>query len=808
MSDYMKDAYKKVYKHATWEQEAQQYERNLSVMLFHNPYAKQAAQKALGRVSQVLTAYFGTNGTAGGKQEEQLDGAEELSSGIALLANEGGDASTATQALMLDEQSNAAESTQEDEQQDGHIAINHTLVQAFLKNDSSSAGQIGLSEDEQVNLDNVDAVVNRDGNLREKMTMLFNATLFNAGTKAEDTKNSITLKRMFNEISPEQIANNEALGQLDMRSIKSLRNKDVFSIGNLIQKVGNIGLRKKLRAASAFSSRERKAKKDQIGLGYQYYKDLGIKLSSRERAFATRKVDGVRQLDWKEGQAYNTMKDTSWVNKKKQKGFQMIAGPSGTAMRMLSAYRMLGAAPDELLAFRLALIGWMGSSKDHSLYEILYGSHLIGVKGKEKLGEAAQMYMTIDPLTTQQLREHAAEGNEFPHERVFKTMLDEVARARGELSGTNDYLPLTRRLDTDDAAQAQAINIYTTAAYQVMNRSLSHGNRFGWWLARRHTKDGQSGEGMYTDSTASELQNEALSRQIRRSIRVAAAMGQDTMREYSQTNAYRGQTFRGLGILRGSRRFHEGNTFTLSALTSTSKSENVAYGFYDKVNKFKRAVLVTYALQGKSGLDISEMSAFQNEQEVLLPKDTTFQVTKGLYQDSEGIYRAEVTEVAGPANFSNQVQKNQEIEDSFHEMQQQPQQPYVIPNAPAAISLTDAELNEEEESGPVDTMDNQPAAEITPEQHDALVQKLKAIHEDGFANPANILLADPTLHISSDILFEDTDSFVDTLAGYISQSQMDNLMSALEADNDMSLANILNSILRMHGSAIMMSLSM
>ena len=125
-------------------------------------------------------------------------------------------------------------------------------------------------------------------------------------------------------------------------------------------------------------------------------------------------------------------------------------------MGMMAAYKMLGATPEKLLAFRLALIGWMGSSQDNSLYEILYGSHLVGVKGKEDLSEAARMYMAVDPLTVEQLRREAAIDNEFPHERVFNKMLKRIAARRAGKQDKaapefNDYL--TSRAVSNGSAQ-------------------------------------------------------------------------------------------------------------------------------------------------------------------------------------------------------------------------------------------------------------------------------------------------------------------------------------------------------------------
>lgn len=379
---------------------------------------------------------------------------------------------------------------------------------------------------------------------------------------------------------------------------------------------------------------------------------------------------------------------------RRQQGFRLIAGPSGTTMRTMAAYKMLGATPEELLAFRLALIGWMGSSQDHSLYEILYGSHLVGVKGKEDLSEAARMYMTVDPLTVEQLRREAAIDNEFPHERVFNKMLKRIAARRAGKQDKaapefNDYL--TSRAVSNGSAQDRDINIYTTSAYQVINPSQQYGEGLGWWIARKKTKDNSSNtkEEMYYGGNEDELQDKALSGRISSSIRVAAAMGQDTLRERGRSSGYTGNTYRGMGILYGSQKFREGNTFTESTLTGIFKDKGVARGFYEGVSRFKRRVLVTYHMNGMSAVDIQRISAVSREAEVLVPKDARFRVTKGLYRDGAGITRAEVEEVGAPSGFSGQVMKKPALAAAFQvQHAQQANEPVLLPAAPEPMQQT------------------------------------------------------------------------------------------------------------------------
>ena len=101
-------------------------------------------------------------------------------------------------------------------------------------------------------------------------------------------------------------------------------------------------------------------------------------------------------------------------------GKRLVAGTSGTAMRLLSKYRKLNGNKTDLLNFRLALIACMLPEKNHSLYEILQASHEVGVKGYENLSTADTMDKTIDPLGEKRVKEEVCKGKGFPFERTLK----------------------------------------------------------------------------------------------------------------------------------------------------------------------------------------------------------------------------------------------------------------------------------------------------------------------------------------------------------------------------------------------------
>lgn len=431
---FTKEAYEIVYKDPRWKVEAAKYEENLAVKLFHMSYTKAAVKTALGKISRILTTYYGD----GGKQlpaKEQLEDAAALND----LAGQAGGA-------------------------DQQIQINKTLVEALMqeKRDNTGAGQIRkvLYGDERgdgkrtsrnqadlKNMQSLDEVINGDGNLREQMTLLYNGMFINGGKTREQIRNGVSFKGVLQGAKNiNDQGRRDALG-LDFDLLEGLdhfqKGKDVFDTYSLARDLekreeerngkGNRltrwwrGVKRAWDAALLNTfRRSSKKKEEQQGLGMEHYDRLGIAPSERERFFAmTHDKDGQEQIAWKEGTAYYTPdKETT------AEGMLQTAGSSGTTLRMLGAYKLMGASQKELLDFRLALIAWMVSCHDHSLYEILKGSHNAGVRGTESLEEAAVMYTNIDPLDTETLRENFAENKQFPHEVIYKMQLNDLTEAR------------------------------------------------------------------------------------------------------------------------------------------------------------------------------------------------------------------------------------------------------------------------------------------------------------------------------------------------------------------------------------------
>ncbi len=769
---YVKDAYATVYKHNSWDKEARDYETSLGVMLYKSPYVISAAQTALVKLSKVLTAYYGDKpgGRTGESYEDRLveatvlgDIASQISGQEAPTLDEhkeikepeeqGGEQPEKQDGEQPDDQ---VEETPETEEAPGEIPVTDTLMSSFLRNDPGSAGQIGtVNEGDELSrshhMTDTYAVLNGDGNLREKMTMIFNSALMNGGMTDEQTSQSVSLKRVLRDVTREETEQNEGLSGLNMDAIEKVRKKgsDIFGIGRLVSKLGQTSLGEKISAFFGSKSRKRREAKpegEEPGLGYEYYKQHGIKPSKREKQHAVTKVDGKKQLKWKEGSAYwDIDQSTLWAKKMAEKGRILTAGPSGTAQRMLSAYRFLGASDKELFDFRLALMGWMLTSQDHSLYEIMMGSQTVGVKGEEDISEAAEMYRTVYPLSTEQLRNTAAVEKEFPHERVFKTLLKEVARNRVAASGSprEDGGSLTYIQDPEShSARELAVNIYTTAAYKTMTPSQKYGSGIGKWQMRRNRgKNPDTDEGSYEGSLedAKHDFDSELNDEIFKVIQVASRISYEGLAEASAkapedvdengeggeaesnhlaTTAYKGMVYRGEGISKLSRQYNKvGNTVTLSAMTSTSMDRTRAENFRDAVNtRWKKPVLLTIKMNGISGIDISEISKFSDELEVLVPEGTQFKVTEALSDDGDGKYGVTLEEVAGKDTYQRRVKG---IGDESHPLSQsQPalQQAPVdeaegsfeevdIPMSPELISLLEARKTELGDTGVQDYLD-------------------------------------------------------------------------------------------------------
>lgn len=434
-ADFNAKAYEKIYQHPSWEQTADRYEEQFAARLYHTPYVQQAAKTALTKLSRMLNAYYtrrASQGGAGGGDQTAMEDAGALAQVAGEVSGERVEITDVLQEALMQHRKDATGA--------GQIGSRQAEIPDELEGQER---QEALEEARRTDRTNLDAVINEDGNLRERMTLLYNGMFLNGGKTRREIAGSRSLKNLLANVTEEETGEDRELSGLRMDLLSGMKQRskggdifDTYSIARDLQKRsdqlkghGNFvsrffdGVKRAFNAA--FSSRfirRTKSPDQRVGLGMQHYTALGLDLSDRERANG---LDEQGNLQWKEGIAWYEMK-----KKVEAGGMLQIAGPSGTTLRMLGAYKLMGATLQELLNFRLALIAWMGTSKDHSLFEILKGSHNAGVKGKEDLSEAAVMYTTVDPLPVDVLREEFAPDHQFPHETVYKIMLNELREKR------------------------------------------------------------------------------------------------------------------------------------------------------------------------------------------------------------------------------------------------------------------------------------------------------------------------------------------------------------------------------------------
>ncbi|WP_370424113.1 hypothetical protein AB8O64_35600 (plasmid) [Streptomyces sp. QH1-20] len=108
-------------------------------------------------------------------------------------------------------------------------------------------------------------------------------------------------------------------------------------------------------------------------------------------------------LKWKTGAAYHKVSQGSpWsIRTRMHMGYPLVAGTSGTAARMFSCFAWLSVPECKPEHFLYALMAWMIPPKDHSLHEILHAARItLGVdrSPEERLFCAAQ-HKPLDELT-------------------------------------------------------------------------------------------------------------------------------------------------------------------------------------------------------------------------------------------------------------------------------------------------------------------------------------------------------------------------------------------------------------------------
>lgn len=659
---YTKEAYKIIYQHPDWQSTAQEYEDKFAANLYNSPAVRQASSQALTKLSGTLTSYYRVKNlnqeraedlAAAGQVAEQISGRTpndwRVLEGALLQRNSGSGAGQIGRWQL------------------GDSVETREAARLGIEVDENSSYPLFMQEDvDLLNWENMENVFT-NGNLREQMTMLYNGMFINGGKTKEEIEESRSLKNLLLNITEEDQAKMNEMGEESHIRFDLLREmghyekkEDLFDTYSMardlkrgkdkIKGKGNrftrwaSGIKRAFSAAfSSKFTRSNKKKKEQIGLGREHYERLGIGLSEREM---TNGLDENGNLKWKEGQSYFRM-DTPVT----AEGMLQTAGPSGTTLRMLGAYRLLGASKNDLLNFRLALIAWMVSSRDHSLYEILKGSHNAGVKGREDLSEAANMYRTVDPLNEDLIRWQLAPNHRFPHETIYLKMVDQQSKDMGA-GGI---------MDPDDkkdvfggvSAYGYAAGIYSSSLYKIMNTTSKYGELAGhirvWMMDKTLPKDvseeyrreivGVQKTAFDMAKVTQRLLSEGL--EAWGSYAPTVQEGQEELESYSRRRAYEEEgykeqwmdlshAFRGITYRGGkmSSAMKSGGSFVTDSFYSTSLLPSVAMHFYDlSKEKEEDKAIFRFRLEGKGAINITGVSLYgEEEMEVLVPKGSTFQV--------------------------------------------------------------------------------------------------------------------------------------------------------------------------------------
>ncbi|WNI23104.1 DUF4157 domain-containing protein [Streptomyces sp. ITFR-16] len=368
------------YANTGWQASAEEFEKRLGAYSFGHPRALAAARKTVNRLKQLLINYART---------EHKDTA---------LANK-----------------------------------------SFFKDDKTSAGQVG----DKMTTAQINAFFSRDGNVRELITAVYNAAYYNKGAK-------LSLKDILNGIiGPKpQLASTLGMNEEELKKHSAFLNgwsrpplwaaanlvgkgynyeKDPYALGGLLwqsdseamagdtlEMISSQGPRKE--RSEADKEAHRKTPRD--------YENRGAPLSQRELDFVG-KPGPDDKLPWNEGTAYwEIQQNEAWPKANAERGIAIVAGMSGTTTRMLKTFQWINVPGVDVFDYRMAVMGWMLPSWDHSLYEILRGSWAAGVKGPGESAAqagkgAALMYQRIAPFTEEELRRNVCVDGQFPHELMY-----------------------------------------------------------------------------------------------------------------------------------------------------------------------------------------------------------------------------------------------------------------------------------------------------------------------------------------------------------------------------------------------------
>src|SRR5581483_6393745 len=220
-----------------------------------------------------------------------------------------------------------------------------------------------------------------DGNLRERLTIIFNFMRpFSATLVAADVQER---EKFIQELH----LNGE---QIKQRLDKMKTDPKMQLVGDPAQTMA------KMQNAAREDGGEKQSSRDASSL------PKGAELSKREVKFQglQAKPDGsaneaVQQtLKWKEGaDKWKAKADSEYVQKLRSLKLPFGAGPSGTTDRIMSMAQLLGYG--DTYAARLACIGYLLPIRAHSLHEIMLAASTYGCD----FTDGQKLYTNVKPLS-------------------------------------------------------------------------------------------------------------------------------------------------------------------------------------------------------------------------------------------------------------------------------------------------------------------------------------------------------------------------------------------------------------------------
>ena len=559
-----------------------------------------------------------------------------------------------------------------------NLGKNEFFLRAFTKDDPSMAGQVGKEVGKQIFEiigDNFTQKIDKtlsgsSGNLCEKMAAFYNAS----GISSDASNQSFNFKNIMQEIvTADKNRSNYLIDKLDLnkRSVDGAikhNSKNIFKAGL------SSGLHNLFKGPDVYSK---------YGMDFKSYdkydRGLKVKYNTDEKKEPTQnipeKTNDTASLAIKESISPN--------------GFRLTEnGSSSITTKLLNTAKWLGLKGQDLLNFRLAIMGWLLPDGDHSLYEILYSSHAAGIRGKEDLTDAASMDETIDPLTKNEIRDNC--GTLPINECLWKRFT------------VNNYESINGMslisVPSEVKKDLIAIDIYTDKYHLLLNRKLALtsvlGNKLGSFTAKQYFKKAIS-DALHLSliSTISTTYFDRLTPECKKLISpllvkyisndyiiyinkiTKATEYQDALKKFpssnnidsktvfkfcssavndlinnytlienltndldvvnnaiieflNKENKYSKKVYSGGWISSIASEYRVNNILKIPSFISTSKDISTASTFAQKVhpNKIKKRALFIIKLNGINGIDIMWYSPKKDEQEVLLPVGTQLKV--------------------------------------------------------------------------------------------------------------------------------------------------------------------------------------